>query len=214
MIAYPTSTQVLDDLGDKVVHGFSSIVAGSRADLAEYRAALPHAVARASGRGLASWVHDAMWARAVDVFDDITEVQLHESGPTRDIYVGLTYHLRLKRHSPTGAIRSYPTQSALDFITQEPDLFTLLGIRQLNLCVGYEWDAATREIGGAVMSLRDGSFDEVIWMIDLPAAPATGTGTVAPITPTTPDIDGPSTPIIAVPRLDAADDTKQGNDTP
>lgn len=83
--------------------------------------------------------------------------------------------------------------SALDFITQPPDLLSLIGVRTLNLTAGYEWDDLSRSMGGAVLSLRDGSFEEVIWMVDLPAAAAAADATVEPILP---PIDGPGTPIV------------------
>jgi len=203
---------VLDDLGDKIVAGLAGCVEGARRDLVEYRQALPHVVRRSSSRGLANWVHDAMWARAVDVFDEVAEVDLVDAGPVRDIFVGTAYHLRMKRHSARGAIRSYPTQAALRFIEQEDDLLTLVGIRTLNLCVGYEWDDQTREMGSGVMSLRDGSFDDVIWMHDLPLlGPAASGGTVAPLLPAG---DSPTTPAIEIHTREAERHGGAGGETP
>ena len=199
MSRYPVPDEVLASLGDKVVAGLSTAVASARQDLADYRAAFPHIVADHSGRGLANWIHDRMWAHATVALDGINNLAWVDSGPSRDIYVGMDYHIRLKRHSSTGAIRNYPTATALDFVAQEPDLLTLLGITTLNVSVGYEWDDLTRSMGNAVISLRDGSFDDVIWMSDLPAAPAAGGVIVTPIVPTG---DGPAAPIIEVPRID------------
>lgn len=199
MDRYPTPDEVLAALGDKIVAGLGRAVAGARQDLAEYRAARPDFVADHSCRGLANWIHDRMWAHAVGALDGIPNLSCVDSGPSRDIYVGMEFHIRLKRHSPTGAIRNYPTATALAFITQEPDLLTLLGIRTLNICVGYEWDDLLRSMGAAVISLRDGSFDEVIWMTNLPEESVAGDGIVTPIVPTG---DGPAAPVIDVPRVD------------
>jgi hypothetical protein len=208
MDRYPTPDQVLAALGDKVVAGLSMAVASARQDLADYRAVLPHFVADHSGRGLANWIHDRLWAHATIALDGIHNLSCVDSGPSRDIYVGMDFHIRLKRHSSTGAIRSYPTATALDFITQEPDLLTLLGITTLNVSVGYEWDDLSRSVGDAVISLRDGSFDDVIWMVDLPSASAAGGAGVTPILPTG---DGPAAPIIDVPRIDGQEQEGTGD---
>jgi hypothetical protein len=200
--SYPSPDQVLENLGDKVVDGLGTAITGARDDLAEYRAAVPHFVADHSSRGLAGWIHDRMWARAIGLLEDVDDISFVDSEPTREIYVRADYRIRMKRHSRTGAIRSYPTQGALAFINQEPDLLSLLGITTLNITVGYEWDDLTRSMGDPVMSLRDGSFDDVIWMVGLPFTADGGTGTIAPIVPTVPDGTGPATPSIDVPRYD------------
>jgi len=202
MERYPLSDEVIDALGDKVVAALGAAVIGAKADLAEYRLGMPHFVADHSGRGLANWIHDRIWARIVAELDGVESVSFVDSGPLRELYVGMDFRLRFKRHSPTGAIRSYPTLGALDFITQEPDLFSLLGIHTLNLSAGYEWDELARTMGDPVLSLRDGSFEEVIWMTTLPAAGGTAGGTITPISPVT---DGPTAPIIEVPSYDAAE---------
>ncbi|TCC10336.1 hypothetical protein [Kribbella soli] len=183
MFSYPTPDEVLAGLGDKVVGGLANAVVAVAADLVEYRRIAPHFVSRHSERGLANWIHDQMWSHVLRELDSIPNVSFVDKEPTRDVYVGLDYRLRVKRHSPTGAIRSYPTQEALSFVTQQPDLLSEDGAGIVNLCVGYEWDAGSRTIGGPVMSLRDGSFDEVIWVIDVSAGSG-GEGTVRPMFPT------------------------------
>jgi len=200
MERYPEPDEVIEALGDKVVAALTAAILGARADLAEYRRAMPHFVADHSSRGLANWIHDRIWARIVTELDDVDGVSFVDSGPLRELYVNADFRLRFKRHSPTGAIRSYPTVGALDFITQEPDLLTLIGIRTLNLTAGYEWDDLARVMGDPVLSLRDGSFDEVIWMSTLPVAGGAAGGTISPIKPTT---DGPTPPVIEAPRYDS-----------
>ena len=154
---YPSPDEVLNALGDKVVAGLTEAVDGAREDLRLYRASHPSFVADSSERGLANWIHDRMWARATPL-GDIDRVALVDSGATREIHLGNEFRIRLKRHSHSGAIRSYPTDAALEFIGQDqPDLYSLLGIRTLNLTAGYDWDDLTRSIGESVLSLRNGS---------------------------------------------------------
>lgn len=209
MASYLTPQQVADSLGDKFIHGFAAIVEGASADLAEYRLLMPHVVSRSTPRGLANWIHDSMRARARAEFDGLTEVSFEDGGPHFDVYVVATdqtlFRVRLKRHTGTGRITNYRTQSALDFITQPDDLLSLLGMRTVHLCVGYEWDATTRTMGAPVMTLRDGSFEQAVWMIDLPTAPLAGTGTVVnPTTPIVPTTEGPSLPTIEIASDDEA----------
>lgn len=181
----------------------SAAVLGAREDLGEYRRVTPHFVADHSPRGLANWIHDRIWARGVAELDGVEHVSFVDAGPTREIFVRADFRFRIKRHSLTGAIRSYPTQAALDFVTQETDLFSLLGIHTLNLTAGYEWDELARTMGDPVLSLRDGSFENVIWMTILPTVGSAGGTNVAPITPVG---DGPTTPVIDAPRYDHTDD--------
>lgn len=198
-----TPQQVSVELGDKIVNGFSSIVFGAAADLAEYRRVLPAAVSRASGRGLANWIHDAMRARARAEFDGLSEVSFAEHEPHFDAYIvsleQTLFRVRFKRHTATGRIANVRTQGALDFVSQPDDLLSLLGMRTVHLCVGYEWDNESRSMSTPVMTLRDGSFEDVVWMIDLPAAPAAGVGTaITPVTPIVPTTEGPALPTVEV----------------
>lgn len=97
---------MLATLGNKVVAGLSTAVAKASDHLAEYRTALPHIVADHSGRGLANWIHDRLWAHALVALDGIDNLFCIESGASRDIYIGLKFHVRFMRHSTTGAIRN------------------------------------------------------------------------------------------------------------
>ncbi len=63
---------------------------------------------------------------------------------------------------------TFLTQGALDFLEQQP--MALDGLDEIRLITGYRWDPELREIGAAVISLRDGS-DRVIWMHDLDDPP-------------------------------------------
>jgi hypothetical protein len=198
---YLSPQEVADALGDKIMHGLGDIVLGADDDLAEYRPPPPPPGSRASGRGLANWIHDAMRARALALFDGLSNVSFEEREPHFDIYVTtpdrILFRVRLKRHTSTGRIANVRTQGALDFVYQPADLLTELGFKIVHLCVGYEWDSVTRSMSAPVMTLRDGSFEHVVWMADLPGTPGIGGGST-PATPIAPIVDGPKQPSIEV----------------
>ena len=137
----------------------------SRLDLQRYRTSLPDIVATSSPRGLANWFHDRIWHHLVSDLQDLDNVVIVDKGPLREIVVDDTYRIRVKRHDQRGRIRTYPTQTALEFLSQ-PQL-VLDGLAQIHLMAGYQWDSTTHEIGPAVLSLRDG-LDNVLWLIELP----------------------------------------------
>lgn len=196
--------QIRDGLGDKVVDALIASVTGARNDLAVYRATLPGFAYEQSGRGLAGWVHDRMWRHVVRNLFEVPGVVLHESGPTREVIVGIDYRLRLKRHSASGGIRNYKTPAATAF--WEADPFVLPGLEETRLCFGYVWDGEAEEVGDPVMSRRT-SQDKIVWMERLDEAADGGTGFagVEPIVP-------PSTPNL--PRIDLPKhDEKDGTDT-
>ncbi|MFE3202876.1 hypothetical protein [Embleya sp. NPDC059237] len=195
MISYPESDEVLAGLGSKVVQGLVHAVVQARADLLRYRMREPAVVAQHSERGLANWIHDRMWAHLVAVLDGHPEVTLSEGEPTRELVVGLRYRLRIKRHRDGGQVSSYGTQTALEFFAQgHQDTFP--GLEELRLTAGYEWDADARDIGDAVLSLRDGK-DHIVWLEHLvDTGELGGSGAVQPVRPSTPS---PALPSIEVP---------------
>jgi hypothetical protein len=165
MKSWPSAQVVQDDLGDKIIEAFAEAVDGARNDLRDYRRGTPNYVAESSERGLANWIHDRLWHHLVHLLDDVPHVDVVEHGPTRELFVGLNYRVRAKRHSEDGAVSTYPTQTALLFMEQgnQP---TFEGMEIVNLIVGYTWLAEARSIGGAVLSLRDAS-DHIIWQSEL-----------------------------------------------
>ena len=204
MISYPSFEEVLAGLGDKFAAAMAGAADIAGTDLSDLRAFRADWVAESSVRGLANFIHDRLWVHLVAAGDSIPEVQVVDKEPLREIYVGLRYRLRVKRHQQDGAVRSYPTLAALSFFTQAAQP-TLEGLEEVRLCTGYEWDPETREIGPAVLSLRDGK-DKVIWCHELPE-PTTGTGGIPFNLPTTP---GPVPPTIAIDR-EAPKEAKPGS---
>jgi hypothetical protein len=194
MKSYPESAAVLDGLGDKIVNSLSRAVALAARDLSQYRATFPLWVAEASERGLANWIHDRLWSHVVVALDGISAVTLSDRGPTREITVGYTYRLRIKRHHEEGQISTYPTQGALEFFAQGPVQNSIPGLEEVRLAAGYKWDKETHMMGDAVLSLRDG-LDVIIWeeILATPDDLGPDTVTIPPVTgPTPPTIEGPA----------------------
>lgn len=161
---YPSEEQVQADLGDKVVLGLALMVARVRQDLTVYRRTFPAWVADSTDRGLLNWCHDRAWAHITTILDDHPEVHLVDRPPLRELCVGTTYRLRVKKHDIEGKVSTYLTQGALDFLEQEPQ--TLPGLEEVRLIAGFKWDPELRTVGAAVLSLRDGH-DKLVWMHEL-----------------------------------------------
>jgi hypothetical protein len=189
MRSYPSFDEVCLGLGDKVTAGISRSAALTAADLLDYRTIRPLWVSRSSERGLAGWLHDRMWAHLVDQLDEVPGVSKIDREPTREIFVGTRYRLRVKRHHPGGGVSTYATPTALDFLVQ--DQLTLEGLEEIRLITGYLWERDLRQIGVPVLSLRDGR-DKILWMMQLP--PADGASGVVDLT--VPSISGPTAPTI------------------
>ncbi|MFF0244229.1 hypothetical protein [Streptosporangium sandarakinum] len=207
MFSYPSSEEVLDELGDKVVEAFSRAVARTRDDLSTYRAWRPSWVARHGERGLGNWIHDFMWFHLTDLLDGIPEVHCIDSGSTREIMVGIKYRLRAKRHGPDGQVTTYPTQTAIEFMLQGVQ-DTFPGLEEVRLIVGYVWDQESREIGQPVLSLRDGQ-EVLIWRELLPDL---GTGYESATVTSLPTVEPPAPVVEFISDRDAAASNAVGDD--
>lgn len=147
----PTFDGLSSDLGPDLMQAIGRCITSTREDFHEYRKSHPDWVAQATERGLANWIHDRMWNHLDRSVSEQPEVLLIDNGVLREMRVGTRYRFRAKRHDSRMAVRSYPTQSALEFRVQEtlsPDL------SEVRLDIGYEWLAEEREIGPAVMTLH------------------------------------------------------------
>lgn len=167
MIGIRGKARVLDELGDKVLEALAASVTGARRDFLRYQAALPDFAAQASSRGSANWIHDRLWHHVRALLDDVDDVLLIDLGVTREIVLGGRYRIRMKRHRPPAQVATYPTQTAMDFMSQAPQQLVLDGLEQVNLIAGYVWFGDSSEIGPAVLSMRDGQ-DNVLWVHELP----------------------------------------------
>lgn len=200
---YPSEADVIADLGDKVMATLGIVVAQTRNDLSVYRRTFPMWASDATDRGLLSWCHDRAWAHLTRLFDGVSEVAFVDRPPLRELYVGLRYRLRWKKHDLDDRVSTYPTQAALEFLEQ--DAPTLEGMEETRLVAGYRWDALTREIGSGILSLRDGN-EKVIWSHVL-GEPDAGSGSITEVAPIVPS-GGPTPPDISVPRLDQQPEQK------
>jgi hypothetical protein len=200
---YPDPEEVVEGLGDKVVDSFSLMVAQTREDLRVYRTTFPGWVADSTDRGLLNWCHDRLWVHCVRLLGDLEHVTLVDRPPLREIGVGVHYRLRVKKHDVEGKVSTYLTQGALEFLEQESSAFE--GMEQVRLIAGYRWLPEERQLGAAVISLRDGK-DDLVWMHDLDEPPSASVMTTVPIVPS----GGPRRPEISL-RSDegVADDGTQ-----
>ena len=195
----PSFEQVRAGVGDKVIGAVSLSVADAKDRLAVYRRTLPDHAAEHSQRGLANMINDWLWASIRRSLGPVANVALNDREPTREIGVGLEYRLRVKRHRDR-RVRSYPTQTFLDFQLQGPQL-AFPGMTEVRLNVGYSWDADTRSISGPVISLPHG--DDVVWYETL--------DTVQPaVAPLRLDVDGPGLPAIEL--IDDPDSDAEGTE--
>jgi hypothetical protein len=201
--SHPSATEVLDDLGDKVAEGLALMVAQTRDDLRVYRGTFPLWIADSTDRGLLNWCHDRAWAHAMRIFDGIPEVSFVDQPPTRELYVGTRYRLRVKKHDLEGHVSTFLTQGALDFLEQE--LATLDGLEEVRLIAGYRWDPELREVGAAVISLRDGA-DHLVWMHELDQPAGGAVVSAVPILPPA----GPRTPEIGMVSDDGRNQRAEG----
>lgn len=192
---------VFDDLGEKVLAGLALSVRRAERDLREYRRFKPEWVAGHGARGLANWIQDRIWDHLCAEFDQLEDVLLIESGATRELMVHSRYRFRVKRHHVDGAVSTYPTQTALEFMEQPTG--QLPGLEEVRLIVGYAWDRDTNAMDPrAVVTFRDG-LDNVIWRkylpeVDIDHETGGAGGTVAP----RPPVDGPVAPVLGMPTRD------------
>lgn len=188
--AYISEELVVDGLGDKVVDALTLMVAQVRDDMRVLRRTFPSWAADSTDRGWLAFAHDRAWAHLTRLLDDVDEVSFVDQMPTRELYVGTLFRLRVKKHDAEGQVNSYPTLSARMFMTQEPE--TLEGLEEVRLVAGYRWDSELHQIGAPVISLHDGA--RVIWVheLDEPADPQVVSA--IPIVPT----DGPVPPRVVI----------------
>jgi hypothetical protein len=184
---YPADDEVIAELGDKFLSALVAAVRGARSDLQEMREWRAAWFPTMHSRCLSNLIHDRIWARLVASIESDPDTNVIESGPTREITVGLNLRLRVKRHLSGDRISTYPTRTAIEFWSQGNQQ-AFPGLEEIRIAVGYRWDSEAREIEAPVLSLRDGK-DNVIWAVELDE-PAEGVRvTWTPIEPTLPSID-------------------------
>lgn len=198
------SDAVIVDLGQEIVTGIAVAVRDTREDLAIYRQLRPAWVAEHSERGLANWIHDRMWVHLQRQLEHRPDCVFVNDEPERRFRVADRYHFRAKRHDEYGSVATYATQGALEFMEQQ---FTLEGMEEVRLLLGYIWEREVREIRDAVISLRD-TKDNLIWLVQLPE-PAV----VLPVIPIAPvEAEAPALPNVSIGEEGAGPVTAAGNE--
>lgn len=190
---------VLSGLGDKFLLAFASAVAAARTDINEMRAWRPGWFPTMHSRCLSNLIHDRIWAHLVEAVEADKSAVVHESGPTREVQVGMHFLIRIKRHRRGNAISTYPTETALAFWTQGSTQ-ALDGLELTTLAAGYRWDPDLRAIQAPVLSYRDGR-DNPIWAVELDE-PHDGTASI-----TWTPLPGPQLPTIDFGDLNESDET-------
>jgi hypothetical protein len=184
---FPTSTQVLSDLGDSFMNAFIRAVDGAREDYAAFRAWHPDWFAGFTSRFTANYLHERIWDRLARAVDGMEGISVIDREPIRELYSGTTYLIRIKRHHKGDKVSAYPTDAAIAFWSNRA--LTLDGLGSFSLALGYYWDADLRDLGEAVLSFRDGK-DNPIWAVVLRSDSASATGfSWAPLAPELPEID-------------------------
>lgn len=155
---------------------------------------------------------DPPQAHLIAFADSIPGMDVHESGPTREVITGLNFRIRFKRHHEDGDVSSYPTEAFLDFVVQPA--MQLPGMEETRLIAGYEWNKDLRDIGKPLISLRDGK-ENVIWKVDLPMADDDyGEGETGPTAPVvTPEAPGPTAPTVDIPETIGSEREDQTEDS-
>ena len=187
MFSYPADEQVTAALGDKFLTCFVDALDAARSDHAEFRQWRPSWFASFTNRFTSNFVHERIWAHMVDGLDEHADVVIVDKEPHRELIVGGKFVMRIKRHSETDRIRSYPTAAALDFWAQKP---ALAGLEKISLAIGYIWDPDERAIKAPVLSLRDGLDKPPVWAIRFQSQRGNTNPIVwDPIEPTDPTLD-------------------------
>lgn len=202
--SFPTSDEVLDDLGPEVVGALVTAVDRMRQDHAAFRNAFPTWQATLSQRTSANLMHDRLWVHFTALVADRAEVSIVDIEPTRQLAFGTRYAVRLKRHGKGRRISSYPTQNCLDVWTNSVTKPALDDLETYSLAFGYEWNSTERQVGDAIISFRTKKDATPLWAttLTLPVGEE-----ALPIVRTPVDIpDLPSinlTPLIAIEEDDA-----------
>ena len=140
-------------------------------------------------RGLASIIHERLWAHLVAAVGDDPEILVRDAEPYRELRLG-RYRVRCKRHDEWSRIATYLTPEAREFWSGGNGQLPLPGLGEISLAVGYRWLREERNIGAPVISYREG-VENPVWAVELGTAASGPTPfTWSPIIgPTLPQID-------------------------
>lgn len=182
------SEAVLGELGSKFPLALVNATNAARDDLSELRQWRPNWLVGMFQREIAGIVHSRIWSHLTSELDGVDGINFRTEEPFRVAAVstplGRTFTVRVKRHSETDRISSYPTLPDLQFWGGAR--VTLDGLDDVPLAAGYRWDSTTGQIGAPVLSYREGK-DNVIWAVEIDAG-APGGAIPITYTPILPDL--------------------------
>lgn len=159
--------EILAVLNDKLLDALAAVVRSTKNSLAAYRSRMPDEAASHSPRGLANIIHDWLWVHLRRELYGQDEVVFVEGGPTREIIVQGHIRIRVKRLTPSGAVATYPTETALSFYEQCGEQLVLFGPSEVKLVFGYFWDTHLQEVGAAAVA-RPISTKKALWVHAIP----------------------------------------------
>ncbi len=186
-VKIPQPDQVISDLGALFIHAVINAVSLARRDYDQYRGEHPDWCSSHANRTLACFIHDRIWFHLIAAIGEMDNVAIRDNDPTREVWYQNQYQIRIKRHSSTDMISTYPTATAVEFWSNGQA--TIPGLESHTLALGYRWDPELREVCETILSYRTG-IEEPVWAAVLKGTQENISGfTWEPISPQLPDID-------------------------
>lgn len=183
----PDRDEVLEGLGSDFVNAYIQSVDNAREDYSALREWKTDWVPSYAVRTVASFIHDRIWYHLLQLTNELGDVSVIDNDPTRELYVGTKYKIRIKRHSEKDKISNAATASTQHFWSQ--GTLALDGMEEIRLALGYVWDREIREINDPVLSFRV-AVDEPLWSVKLHPDSGSDVGYIwTPYEPDLPEID-------------------------
>lgn len=183
----PDRDEVLEGLGPDFINAYIQSVDNAKDDYSAFREWKTDWVPSYAIRTVASFIHDRIWYHLLQLTNELSYVSVIDNDPTREVYVGTSYKIRIKRHSEKDKISNAATKSTQEFWSQGTSV--LDGMEETRLALGYVWDRELREINEPVLSFRI-ACDEPLWSVKLHPVSGTDVGYIwTPYDPDLPEID-------------------------
>lgn len=183
----PGRDEVLEELGPDFVNAYIQSVGNAKDDYSAFREWRTDWVPGYAVRTVASFIHDRIWYHLLQLTNELRRVSVIDNDPTREVYVGTKYKIRIKRHSEKDQISNAATKSTQQFWSQ--GTLALDGMEEIRLALGYVWDRDLREINEPVLSCRI-TVDEPLWSVKLHPDSGTDVGYIwEPYDPDLPEVD-------------------------
>lgn len=159
----PTADEVIAELGSDIVNNFVNAIDEAREEYESVRQSIPTSIVAFSARTTANVIHDLIWKHLKIRLATNSSVEVIDKEPNQELVISGRFQIRIKRHTDSDRIATYPTDAAMDFWGVSE---ALPGFERYSLALGYYWDKETRVFGDAVISFRE-SLNKPIWAIRL-----------------------------------------------